>query len=110
MSVPRARKCVAVACAALVLALGASACVGGPQPLRIPRGGHDPRETPGSRGDRGARVLEAALTSKVVAGKEPPTTLIAEDASRCTVTEGRYREIQIGDRALCAWRTGDRAP
>jgi hypothetical protein len=56
-----------------------------------------------------ATVLEAALTSKVVAGKEPPTTLIAEDASRCTVTEGRYREIQIGDRALCAWRTGDRA-
>ena len=44
------------------------------------------------------------MDAKRVAGKEPPTTLIAEDGTKCVVTENRYRETNVGDEAWCVWR------
>jgi hypothetical protein len=37
--------------------------------------------------------------------KQAPTTLIADDGSRCTVSEKRYNDTRIGDDALCVWRS-----
>jgi hypothetical protein len=91
----------------------ASAGCAGPQPLALPgkdRG--DPREMPGStsRGP-GENVGQVnGLDAKNVSGKVPPATLIADDGHRCVVPEPRYREVQIGERVLCAWRRGDRSP
>jgi hypothetical protein len=65
------------------------------------RGG-GPRQA-GSTAPR-AGPKDIRLDLKRVAGKEPPTTLIAEDGTRCIVTEGRFRETEIGGDALCAWR------
>ena len=99
---------VALACV-LLLALAEAGCA--PRPLALPGREKDPRELPGQgTSDRTARKPQGELTSKYVAGKESPSTLIAEDASRCTVPEPRYREIAIGERVLCAWLTGSRAP
>jgi len=41
---------------------------------------------------------------KLVAAKEEPTTLIADDRSRCIVTERKFRETAIGSDVLCDWR------
>ncbi len=97
------------ACSAAVLALiGPGACR--PQPLTIPGKARDPREMPGSSTNRGPREVEPAIASKRVAAKEPPVTLVAEDGSRCAVTESKYDNARIGDTVFCAWRTSDRAP
>jgi hypothetical protein len=99
---------VALACV-LVLALAEAGC--DPRPLPLPGRGNDPRELPGQgTSDRTARTPQGELAPKYVAGKEAPATLIAEDGSRCTVPEPRYREVSIGERVLCAWRTGSRTP
>jgi|SRR5688500_16431292 len=97
---------------AIVLAIVSGACAG-PRPLALPgkdRG--DPREMPGStsRGGRENLGQDNGLEAKHVAGKQAPATLIAEDGYRCVVPEPRYREVRIGERVLCAWRMGDRAP
>jgi hypothetical protein len=44
------------------------------------------------------------MDAKRVAGKESPVTLIAEDGTKCVVTEDRYRETRVGDEAWCVWR------
>jgi len=49
-------------------------------------------------------------TRKRVAEKEEPSTLVASDRTRCAVTANRFRDTQVGDDAICDWRTGDRAP
>jgi hypothetical protein len=89
---------------ALALAGIWTAC-GGPQPMAIPgpggRGG-GPRQTGSSTNREGPKDIR--LDVKRVTGKEPPTTLIAEDGTRCMVTESRFRETEIGGNALCAWR------
>jgi hypothetical protein len=89
---------------ALLLA-GVSAACGPPRPMEIPgpggRGGV-PGETGGSTARQGGR--DVRLDAKYVAGKEPPTTLIAEDRTRCIVTESRYRETEIGSKVWCEWR------
>jgi hypothetical protein len=94
------------------LAIASVACAG-PQPLPLPgkdRG--DPREMPGatSREPRENRGQANGLDAKNVSGKVPPATLVADDGHRCIVPAPRYREVQIGERVLCAWRRGDRAP
>jgi hypothetical protein len=86
--------------------VSAAAACAGPRPLALPGRGGDPREFPGSSGEIGARATEGGVSAKRVTGKEPPTTLIAEDGTRCTVTEKRYDETRIGDQTLCAWRKG----
>ena len=89
-----------VALVALVLTVGAAACAP-PQPLAIPGRDAGPRETDGTRTVNTPRDMRA--DAKRVAGKEPPTTLIAQDGMKCRVTEGRYRETNIGDEAWCVW-------
>jgi hypothetical protein len=51
----------------------------------------------------GAEGSSVAASRKSVSGKEPRTTLIALDGSRCQVTERRYRETAIGEKVWCAW-------
>ena len=94
-----------------LLALPAASAVGAcrVQPLTIPGKARDPREMPGSTSGRSPDV-EPAVASKRVAAKEPPLTLVAEDGSRCAVTESKYNNARIGDTVFCAWRTSDRAP
>lgn len=45
---------------------------------------------------------------KRVAGKEAPSTLLAQGGGRCTVTAKRFDQVREGDVIWCAWRTGDR--
>ena len=46
---------------------------------------------------------DVPLAQKVVHGKEPRTTLLAHDGTRCQVTEKRYNEIAIGEQVWCVW-------
>jgi hypothetical protein len=88
---------------ALLLTCMSTAC-GPPRPMAIPgasgRGG--PRQTGSST--TGAGPNDVRMDVKRVAGKEPPTTLIAEDGTKCIVTESRFRETEVGNKAVCAWR------
>jgi hypothetical protein len=89
---------------ALALSCAWTAC--GPlRPLAIPgaRGRGGPPREAGASTARGG-VKDIRVEPKRVAGKEPPTTLIAEDGARCIVTESRFRETEIGSNAWCAWR------
>jgi hypothetical protein len=85
-----------------MLTLVVAAACGPPQPMAIPGRDGGPRQTGGSRNGRAPR--DVRLDAKPVAGKEPPTTLIAEDGTKCVVTEDRYRETKVGDEAWCVWR------
>lgn len=49
--------------------------------------------------------------SKTVDFKEDPATLLARDGTLCTVTVSKYRNVKLGDRVWCHWRTrGDGSP
>lgn len=52
----------------------------------------------------------AHITGKVVAGKETPNILVADDGSLCVVSKERFEKTEIGMKALCAWRGGGRVP
>jgi hypothetical protein len=52
----------------------------------------------------GMRAGQSDLNSKIVKAKEDPNILVADDRTRCTVTEKRYRETTIGESVLCAWK------
>lgn len=92
---------VRAAAVMFTLVTGAGACAP-PQPLAIPGRDGGPRQTGGARTGRAPR--DVRMDAKRVAGKEPPTTLIAEDGTKCVVTENRYRETNVGDEAWCVWR------
>ena len=99
----------AFALASLVAPLAAAGCI---RPIvpGVPGLGMDTlsiRRPPRDHGRRGD-VLQ--VSEKVVAGREAPTTLLAEDGSRCTVTKRRFDDTREGDRVTCAWRRDDRAP
>ena len=96
-----ANRCARAGLVVLALVVGTAAC-GSPRPLAIPGRDGGPRQTGASRTGRNPR--DVRMDAKRVAGKEPPATLIAEDGTRCVVTEGRYRETEIGDEAWCVWR------
>lgn len=53
------------------------------------------------RAGRGGAVT--GLADKPVASKEPPTSLIAVDGTRCLVTEEKYRNTTVGQRVWCYW-------
>lgn len=97
-----AHSVVALACAWL-LALAAGGCH--VRPIEIPGRDRDPRALPGSTDDRATRAEDAQVSMKRVMSKQAPTTLIADDGSRCTVSEKRYNDTRIGDDALCVWRS-----
>jgi hypothetical protein len=84
-------------------ALGAVGCR--VRPLTMPGSDRDPRALPGAPDNRATRVDDAQVSLKRVTAKEPPSMLIADDGSRCTVSEKRYDETRIGHDALCMWRS-----
>lgn len=55
----------------------------------------------------GTRPGQSGLSRKPVSRKEPPTSLIAIDHTRCLVTETKYRDTPVGARVTCFW-TSDR--
>lgn len=55
---------------------------------------------PGRRGGGGQTV---GLTEKPVVAKEPPTSLIAADGTRCLVSEQKYRDTALGSPVWCFW-------
>ena len=92
-------------CGAIVvvaLSVSAVSCAPPPGPLAIPGRDGGPRQTGGTRTGRAPR--DVRMDAKPVAGKEPPTTLVAEDGTKCVVTESRYRDTKVGDEAWCVWR------
>ena len=90
---------VAVACALPGLVILASCR---PRPIDIPGKARDPRALPGATDERVERP-EPTASSKRVAAKQPPNTLIAEDRTQCVVPESRYERTRIGDLAYCTW-------
>ena len=48
----------------------------------------------------------AHISGKAVARKDPPNILIADDGSRCIVSEDRFNNTEVGMKVLCAWRGG----
>ena len=76
-------------------------------------GGRPPRAgLPSSTGGSApsATAIPDAVSRKRVNGKEEPSTLVALDRTRCTVTDARFRAIKIGDDVTCTWGASDRAP
>jgi hypothetical protein len=51
----------------------------------------------------GGRPGQSGLSRKHVARKEPPTSLIAIDNTRCLVTEQKYRDTPVGADVMCYW-------
>lgn len=43
------------------------------------------------------------LGSKVVAAKAGSNTLVANDGTRCSVSDEAYEKVRIGDSHTCAW-------
>lgn len=88
----------------LTLVLIAASCV-------LPgRQGVDP--TAGSRGieetsrptPQGRPTQKRGIMSKRVTGKQDPNLLLADDGTSCPVTADRYRDVQVGKYAVCAWQ------
>jgi hypothetical protein len=109
---PRARRAaagVAFACASFLGLSTANGCI---RPIvpGVPGLGMDTLSIRRPPRDHGRRDDVYQVSQKIVAGKEAPSTLIAEDGSRCSVTKRRFQETREGDRATCSWRRDDRAP
>lgn len=90
----------------LVITLVALATVASctPQPLALPGRGGGPRDpmTPGRPGE--PQRIEADVDRKRVTGKEPATTLVADDRTVCVVSRETYDAVKVGDQVWCAWR------
>lgn len=86
--------------AILALAFAAMGCARY-QTVQKPGGG-GAREMPTGTTSQGNRT--SPLGRKAVYGKEDPATFIAQDGTRCSVTEKRYRETALGEIVWCAWR------
>jgi hypothetical protein len=74
------------------------------QPVTLPGKERDPRALPGAPDNRAVTAENAQVSMKWVTSKEAPTTLIADDGTRCTVSEKQFNDTRIGDSALCVWR------
>jgi hypothetical protein len=61
-------------------------------------------------GQRPGSSTEANASRKTVDAKQDPATLVASDRSECVVTAERYRDVKVGDKVICDWRAGTRAP
>ena len=73
-----------------------------PQSLGIPGRDGGPRPTEPSQDGMTPRNFR--MDSKRVGAKAPPTTLIAEDGTKCVVSEKKFRDTNVGDEAWCEWR------
>ena len=45
----------------------------------------------------------SGASRKRVKAKEAPATLVADDNSRCTVTDQRFKDTSVGDYEDCNW-------
>lgn len=55
--------------------------------------------------------ITSASTTRVVAEKVPPSTLVARDGSVCEVPEARFEHIEVGQSIVCVWVSANlRAP
>ena len=55
--------------------------------------------------------MTSTSTTKVVADKVPPSTLVARDGSVCEVPEARFEHIEVGQSIVCVWVSANpRAP
>ena len=83
------------------VALAASACL--PNFTKTGRypGADGGRELPAGVS---AREAPTQMGEKVVSDKVEPNTLIAADRMSCTVSEAKWRETVIGEKAFCAWK------
>jgi hypothetical protein len=109
---PRVRRAGAQLILACASFLGLSAANGCIRPIvpGVPGLGMDTLSIRRPPRDHGRPDDLYQVSQKIVAGKEAPSTLIAEDGSRCQVTKTRFQETREGDRATCSWRRDDRAP
>lgn len=93
----------------LLFVVATVACVGACAGIRTGKGGTPidrqlpPSDVPGARTPGAPKERGIRETSKRVAGKRPPTTLIAADSSRCEVTEEQFQSTREGDSFLCTW-------
>ena len=71
------------------------------------RPGPGPDDPFSGTGRLDAEADRPAFSQKRVARKSPISTLIAEDGSRCAVTEQRFRSTEIGDEVWCVWEMGE---
>ena len=66
-------------------------------------GGRQVEETPRLT-PQGRSTPERGIMAKRVTGKQEPNLLLADDGTSCAVTVDRYRDVQLGKYAVCAWR------
>ena len=90
--------------AILAVTNGCSAAISG---SAGPRFGADTLSVAGGT-SHGSGSESFAVSRKRVAAKEEPATLVADDGSRCRLTEGRFRKVREGDYVTCLWRLDDR--
>lgn len=50
--------------------------------------------------------VRQGLATKVVARKVEPNYLVAVDQTACEVSAERFRQVRVGQRAFCDWRSG----
>jgi hypothetical protein len=98
-----------IACALTLAACSMSAALRPGVDSPVPTGQMSPRNPPrvapsmtDSLAGRGGKVV----ARKEVAGKEDPSTLVAADASRCSVSARQYKRTKVGDEVRCAWSAG----
>ena len=100
-----------LAAVAAALMIGAASCI---RPGILITGGDgrrmSGRELPKGVSSAGANdTSTAAPKRKQVTQKEPPSTLVAKDDTRCEVSTGEFEQTSVGSFVLCAWgRTGSR--
>ena len=84
-----------------IAALAATGCVQLEMPGARGITPRPPRAVPGERPPSSDR--QPPIARKRVARKEPVSTLIARDGSWCTVSEERFRTIEVDDNVWCVW-------
>ena len=72
---------------------------------------HAEKRSPGASGTgdralptKSVGAVASTRSTKVVAARQEPETLIAEDASSCKVSVRQFRETDVGARVTCDWR------
>jgi len=78
---------------ALLLAVAVSGCLRVGQ-MKPPMDMEPPIDMARATGEWGVKLVDA---------KYEPSTLIARDGTRCTVTPDRFRAARVGDGVACYW-------
>jgi hypothetical protein len=94
-----------LALVAAALTIGAAACI---RPGILVTGADGRkignRELPKGVSSAGANdTSTAAPKRKQVTQKEPPSTLVARDDTRCEVTPAEFEQTSVGSVVFCAW-------